>query len=125
MKNRYVTKINDVELVNKILLMSLENSYIGFIENSFKNITKLKRQYKVKQYYIDLYFIEYKLAIECDEDHHYNKGNILLDKIRQKEIEDKLGCTFIRFNTKTELYEVLNMINSYIINHYKTNYTVF
>ena len=40
---------------------------------------KLINQYKVDNYAIDLYFPEYKLALECDEKQHNVKINIEKD----------------------------------------------
>ena len=36
--------------------MAIENQTIGFIENSFSDALKIKRQKRVGTYYIDLYF---------------------------------------------------------------------
>ena len=43
---------------------------------------KIRLQHKILNYYIDLYFIEYKLAIEIDEKDH-------LDRKKEKEQERK------------------------------------
>lgn len=55
---------------------------------------KIERQYKVGKYFIDGYCKELNLAIEVDELHH-NK-QIEKDKIRQQNIENILGCKFLR-----------------------------
>lgn len=52
------------------------------------------RQYPILGYKIDFYVPELKIAIEFDEKYH--DDNIVKDQVRQKEIEDKLKCTFIR-----------------------------
>lgn len=53
-------------------------------------------QYQVDNYRIDLYIPKYNTAIEIDEEEH--KYKIDYDVKRQKYIEDKIGCTFIRIN---------------------------
>ncbi len=74
LKHRYIQKISDNgEHVN--LLMSLENQTIGFIENSFKDIFKIKRQKTFGSYRVDLYFYDYNLIIECDENNHSDRNN--------------------------------------------------
>lgn len=52
-------------------------------------------QYPVKNYQIDWYIPELKLAIEYDERHHIRSKKE--DRKRQNEISKELGCKFIRF----------------------------
>ena len=47
---------------------------------------------------IDIYFSEYSLAVEIDEKGHTDRDFIFEEK-RQKALEKKLGCKFIRINT--------------------------
>jgi len=54
----------------------------------------LRRQYRVGRYRIDGYDHENNVAYEIDEEHHrYQREQ---DKRRQKYIEERLGCRFIR-----------------------------
>jgi very-short-patch-repair endonuclease len=76
-------------------------------------------QYYVNGYRIDLYFIEYKLAIECDEPHHINR--IKYDIARQNKIEKELNCTFIRYNPCHRDFNINFTLNQ-IFRHIK-NYT--
>ena len=57
----------------------------------------METQYNVLGYKIDLYFHDYKLAIEVDEKDHVD-GNIDRDIHRQKALEKELNCAFIRVN---------------------------
>ena len=50
---------------------------------------------------IDIYFTKYCLAIEIDEKGHTDRDLIFEEK-RQKALEKKLNCTFIRINTSKE-----------------------
>lgn len=76
-----MTKINDnCNHVN--LLMSLENQTIGFIENCFKDIYSIKRQKSFGSYRVDLYFFDFNLIIECDENNHNNR-NYIYEKDRE------------------------------------------
>lgn len=50
----------------------------------------------MKKYKIDLYFEDYKLAIEYDENHHKTKRQLKYDKERDEEIKNTLNCHFIR-----------------------------
>ena len=51
-------------------------------------------QYTVLGYWIDLYFYEYKLAIEIDELGHNDRNTDYQIK-RQKEIEKELNCVLL------------------------------
>jgi hypothetical protein len=68
----------------------------------------MNTQYKVNKYRIDLYFVEYKLAIECDENH----SNIEDDNNRQKEIENNLSCKFIRYKPYDKNFNIFDLLNS-------------
>ena len=61
-------------------------------------------------YRIDLYFHEYKLAIEVDELGH-NDRNIDYEIQRQRAIEKELGCVFIRINPDEENFNIFRAIN--------------
>ena len=53
---------------------------------------------------IDIYFTEYFLAVEIDEKGHTDRELIFEEK-RQKALEKKLNCAFIRINTSKENYD--------------------
>ena len=53
---------------------------------------------------IDIYFTKYCLAVEIDEKGHTDRDLIFEEK-RQKALEKKLNCTFIRINTSKENYD--------------------
>ena len=54
---------------------------------------------------IDIYFTKYCLAVEIDEKGHTDRDLIFEEK-RQKALEKKLNCTFIRINTSKENFDV-------------------
>ena len=76
-------------------------------EISFKNVLfealkelsiNVEHQIYIDNYRLDFYIFEFNLVIEYDEDYHkYNKEK---DKIREKEIKEKLGndCKFLRLD---------------------------
>ena len=53
---------------------------------------------------IDVYFTKYFLAVEIDEKGHTGRDLIFEEK-RQKALEKKLNCEFIRINTSRENYD--------------------
>ena len=54
---------------------------------------------------IDVYLIKYCLAVEIDEKIHTDR-DLIFEQKRQKALEKKLNCTFIRFNTNKENFDV-------------------
>ena len=52
---------------------------------------------------IDVYFTKYSLAVEIDEKGHTDRDLIFEEK-KQKTLEKKRNCTFIRINTSKENY---------------------
>lgn len=109
LNHKYVQKVQNVEIVDP-LLMRLETSYLTFIENIYEGIYRMKREYRVENYRIDLYIFDLNLAIECDEGDH--KGyNCELELKRQQTIESLLGCQFIRFNPCAKDFTLCKLIN--------------
>lgn len=84
---------NEIEFTNK--LMSLLEPF-GIKDFKPQYIVK---NYKGTNYKIDLYIPSLNIAIEYDENNHRNY-TYEQHEGRQKEIEDKLGCRFIRVSDK-------------------------
>ena len=98
---------NEIDCKEQTVLESIKDAYEG--EN-------MQPQYSVLGYKIDLYFHEYKLAIEADELGH-NDRNIDYQIQRQKPIEKELGCVFIRINPEEEninIFKAMNEIHRHI-----------
>jgi len=119
LRNRYIVDINDnIKCVN--IGMCIENQTIGFIENAYGNILNLKRQYKFGKYRVDLYFIDYKLVVECDENDHIDRDPTQ-EKIREQYIIS-LGNKIIRYNpnkTNFDLSNILREINNVLFSKEK------
>ena len=107
LRNRYIVDISDkVKYVN--IGMCIENQTIGFIENAYSNMLNVKRQYGFGKYRADLYFIDYKLVIECDENNHTDR-----DAIQEKVREDyilSLGNKIIRYNPNASSFDLSNVL---------------
>ena len=77
----------------------------------WEKICKLCTQYYVLGCKIDLYFPDYKIAIEDDEFNHIDRDSEYEAK-RRIEIEEELDCAFIRFNTTDATnYKINKAIN--------------
>ena len=70
----------------------------------------MQTQYNVLGYRTDLYFHDYRLAIEVDEKGHTERN--ANDEIqKQKALEKELGCKFIRINPDEEKFNIFRTIN--------------
>ncbi len=68
------------------------------------------RQFVCEKYRIDLYFIDYNIAVECDELHHMSGTNKTKDETRENALKQKLHCEFIRFNPFDPQFNVFELI---------------
>ena len=112
-------KPNIIEIA-KELNINLNNDIYTYIEtNTLKcildafNGEEMIYQYKVKQYFIDLYFPKYKLAIECDETGHYREIMKNNDIIRENNIKKEItDIYFIRYRPEEKDFNIFKLINS-------------
>ena len=79
-----------------MLLILKKKTVLESIKNAFER-EDIQTQYSVLGYRIDLYFHEYKLAIEVDELEHADR-NLSNEIERQQALEKELNCVFIRIN---------------------------
>ena len=70
----------------------------------------MQTQYSVLSYKIDLYFHDYKLAIEVDEKGQKDR-NIDHEIKRQKALEKEFSCKFIRINLDEENFNISKVKN--------------
>ncbi len=75
---------------------------------------KMRLQYTVKDYRIDLYFPDYNLCIECDENGHCDY-NADADRKRTRIITKRLKCKWIRFNPDDKDFNIFSVINQIFI----------
>jgi len=77
------------------------------LNNLEKNLNyKILRSYPTKGYILDGYCPALKLAIEIDEDHHFNNDGSYKEKDieRQRFIENELNCSFLRIKDCQKKY---------------------
>jgi very-short-patch-repair endonuclease len=104
--------------------LDVETETINIIQKVFKGENMIT-QYETKKcgtinkYRIDLYFPDYKLAVECDESYHNTEINMYFDKERESKIINKLGCSFIRYSPESKNFDIFNIINE-IFKHIKS-----
>ncbi len=89
-----------------------EQETIGRLIQTFQHFT-YKTQYQVGIYKIDLYFIDKKIAIECDEVGHKDRDQFY-EANREKFIKDMLKCKIVRYNPDELNFNIFNVINQII-----------
>lgn len=116
-----LTNSRKIEAVNFAKCLGIDIKYTSYLCSETDTIMRIMqafsnenmiRQYKVKKFAIDLYFTDYKLAIECDED-HYDKEK---DSKREKEIIETLGCKFIRYKPYSKDFNIFSVISEIFYN---------
>lgn len=115
MRNRYIVDVSkEVKIVK--FGMCIENQTIGFIANAYSNVLNVKRQHVMDKYRVDLYFVDHKLVVECDENGHADR-DLLQEQIREDYLK-ACGNKIIRFNpnaTGFDLSNVLREINAVLL----------
>lgn len=96
--------------INDFVTVRKETSTIKFIMRAFKG-EQMITQAKMDNYWIDLYFPKYNICVECDEEAHFTEKHQREDKIRQKYLEDKYGCIFVRYQPEKNDKSVAKCIN--------------
>ena len=91
------------------MINTKEQTVINSIKDAFEG-EDMQTQYTVIGYRIDLYFHEYKLAIEVDELGH-NDRNIDYEIQRQQALERELNCVFTRINPDAADFNIFREIN--------------
>ena len=91
------------------MINTKEQTIINSIKDTFEG-ENIQTQYSVLGYRINLYFHEYKLAIEVHELGHTNR-NINNEIERQEALEKELNCIFIRINPDEKDFNIFKEIN--------------
>ena len=79
------------------------------VRSSFEG-EKMQTQYEAFRYRIDLYFSDFELEIEIDENGH-NDRNIDYEIKTQKAIEQELDCKLIWIGPDKEDVDIFKAIN--------------
>jgi very-short-patch-repair endonuclease len=114
--SEFISEYFEADEKLNVARIRFEHEFGNLLRTSFYGLLNIEDQYSCcnNKYRIDFYDIEKRLAIEYDEEHHANRINE--DINRQKEIEEELGCNFIRV-AKGEEFQGINKIITYLINN--------
>ena len=107
----HILKKFNIDTTNRKYLTK-EQQTLSAIANAFKT-EKIEDQYKVGTYYLDLYFSEYKIILECDENGHVDRKPCdereRMDFVNEKfEIDD---THWIRYNPDEHDFDISKVIN--------------
>jgi very-short-patch-repair endonuclease len=108
LRNKYLVNETDCVKQINVIAMCIENQTVGFIENAYNSVFNIKRQYYIGKYRVDLYFINYKIVIECDENNHIDR-NRMDEQIRENYLIS-LGNKIIHFNPNEINFDLSNVI---------------
>lgn len=107
----YILKRFDIKITNEKILTK-EQQTLSHIATAFKS-EKFEDQYKVGKYYLDMYFTDYKLVIECDENGHSDRkpGD---ERSRMDFVNKELELTddnWIRYNPDEYAFDIIKVIS--------------
>ena len=91
--------------------LTKEQQTLSALTNSFKT-EKFEDQFKVGRYYLDLYFPEYKIVVECDENGHSDRKPHK-ERERMDFVNEKLDLTddnWIRYNPDADDFDISKVI---------------
>ena len=103
-----LAKYLNVDIIN-LHSVSYEISSISCIMKAFKD-EKMTLQYYIDKYRIDLFFNDFNIAVECDENQHKHAKDY--DQKREEYIIAKIGCTFIRYHPDKPNFDIFEVINN-------------
>jgi very-short-patch-repair endonuclease len=84
-------------------MMSIESRTVGWVENSYKGVIKTKRQKTIGTYRADLYFPDYKLIIECDENDHKDRKSE--EELERQNYLIYKGYSMIRYDPNDKNFD--------------------
>ena len=106
----YILKKFGIDTTNRKCLTK-EQQTLSALTNAFKT-EKFEDQFKVGNYYLDLYFTDYKIVVECDENGHADrkpyKERERMDFVNKKfETDDS---NWIRYNPDEKDFDISKVI---------------
>ncbi len=110
-RNKYIVDASQqVEVVK--FPMCIEGQTIGFIENAYRGLHSMSREFRIGSYFVDLCFTNDLIVVECDEYGHRDRS--LAEEEAREEFIKNQGYAMIRYNPNEpgfDLSDVLNGIN--------------
>jgi very-short-patch-repair endonuclease len=110
-RNKYIVAASDKAHVVRFS-MCIEGQTIGFIENTYRGLRAMSRQFQIGTYRADLCFTDDLIVVECDEYGHHDRS--AAEEMAREEFIKNQGYAIIRYNPNEagfDLSDVLNRIN--------------
>ena len=111
LRSKYIVDVSEnVKCVK--FPMCIEGQTIGFIENTYRGLRAMSRQFRIGLYFADLCFTDDLIVIECDEYGHHDRSAV--DEVVREDFIKNQGYAMIRYNPNEagfDLSDVLNRIN--------------
>ena len=110
-RNKYIVAASQQVQVVKFP-MCIEGQTVGFIENAYRGLREMSRQFRIGSYFADLCFTDDFIVVECDEYGHHDRSSV--DELVREEFIKNQGYAIIRYNPNEhgfDLSDVLNQIN--------------
>jgi len=111
----HILKRFGIDTTNRKCLTK-EQQTLSSLTNTFKT-EKFEDQYKVGPYYLDLYFPDYKIVIECDENGHADRKPHN-ERERMDYVNGKLGLTddnWVRYNPDEKDFDISKVMGQIYI----------
>ena len=110
-RNKYIVAASEKAHVVRFS-MCIEGQTIGFIENTYRGLRAMSRQFQIGTYRADLCFTDDLIVVECDEYGHHDRYEA--EEMAREEFIKNQGYAIIRYNPNEagfDLSDVLNRIN--------------
>ena len=111
LRSKYIVDVSEnVKCVK--FPMCIEGQTVGFIENAYRGLRAMTRQFQIGPYRTDLCFTNDKIVVECDEYGH--RDRLVAHEVAREEFIKNQGYAIIRYNPNEpgfDLSDVLNRIN--------------
>jgi very-short-patch-repair endonuclease len=111
----HILKSFGIDTTNRKCLTK-EQQTLSALTNTFKT-EKFEDQFKIGRYYLDLYFTDYKIVVECDENGHSDRkpGD---ERERMDYVNEKLEITdlnWIRYNPDEKDFDISKVMGQIYI----------
>ena len=111
----HILKRFGIDTTNRKCLTK-EQQTLSALTNTFKT-EKFEDQFKIGRYYLDLYFTDYKIVVECDENGHSDRkpGD---ERERMDYVNEKLEITdlnWIRYNPDDKDFDISKVMGQIYI----------
>jgi len=111
----HILKRFGIDTTNRKCLTK-EQQTLSALTNTFKT-EKFEDQFKIGRYYLDLYFTDYKIVVECDENGHSDRkpGD---ERERMNYVNEKLEITdlnWIRYNPDDKDFDISKVMGQIYI----------